>query len=86
MDFIILKEQANDIKTQGTAKLNTYCTASIKTAVDKNTGQLIADVCKTHYGHKNDLGHIHLSENTRLSIAGKLHQGVAFQHILHCKN
>ena len=33
-------------------------------------------------GHTSDLGHIHLSEKTRLLVAGQLHQGVSFQHIL----
>ena len=81
--FYNAKGQGDEqLKSQGTSKLHTYCTASIKTTTDKNTEQISAEICKTHYGHTSDLGHIHLSENTRLSVVRQLHQGVLFQHIL----
>ena len=54
----------------------------IKTIVDYKTGKVKTEVCGTHYGHAQDLEHIRLPEDVRLSIAGQLHQGVSFQHIL----
>ena len=50
--------------------------------MDYKTGKVKTEVCGTHYGHAQNLEHIRLPENVRLSIAGQLHQGVSFQHIL----
>ena len=68
------------MKVQGTCKLNTYCTALIKTMTEQTTSKV--EVCNTHYGHTIDLGHLRLPDNVRLSVAGQLLQGVSFQHIL----
>ena len=70
------------IKIQGTCKLNTYCKALIKTMTEQSTGKVQVEVCDTHYRHTTDLGHIHLPHNVRLSVAGQLLQGVSFQQIL----
>ena len=70
------------LKSQGTDKLNAHCTASIKTTIHHITGEVGVETCHTHYGHRQDLSHICLSEYTRLSIAGQLLQGVSQQHIL----
>ena len=43
---------------------------------------MTAVVCHTHYAHESRLGHIRLSEEDRLKIAGKLAQGVTFDKIL----
>ena len=37
---------------------------------------------KTHYGHKTALGHLRIPNTDRLAIAGRIAQGVDFQHIL----
>ena len=66
------------LKSQGTSKLNTYCTASIKTIADKSTCEIQTEACSTHYGHSLDLWHIQLSENVRLMLAGQLLQGDSF--------
>ena len=68
------------MKSQGTSKLNTYCTASITATLDN--GLIRAQICNTHYGHNTSLGHLRLSESDRSSIAGQLAQGVKFEHIL----
>ena len=71
-----------NIKSQGSNKLNTYCTASITVTTDNNTGQILVTTCHTHYGHDKQLGHLTLNEQTRLDIAAKLVQGVSTDHIL----
>ena len=68
-------------KSQGTSKINSYCTATIKATVEE-TGVVFVELCETHYGHEIELGHLRLPENVRLAIAGKLRQGVTMEHIL----
>lgn len=70
------------IKSQGTSKLNTYCTAFIKTTQHMKTGEIQVQTCTTHYGHLEQLEHIRLPEKIRLSVASQLCQGVSFDHIL----
>jgi hypothetical protein len=67
-----------ETKSQSTSKLDTYCTASIKIATDKQTKEVNAEICSTHYGHDIDLEHLRLPETVRLSVAAQLHQGVTF--------
>ena len=69
-------------KTQGTCKLNRYCTALIKTSTDTITGAVETEVCCTHYGPEIYLAHIRLPDHIRLAISRQLHQGVSMQHIL----
>ena len=70
------------IKTQGTSKIDTYCTASLTVTRDKHKKCITVQVHRTHYGHTPSLGHLRLLESDRIAIAGKLAQGVDFQHIL----
>ena len=70
------------IKSQGSSKLNTHCTAAI--TVRKNipgTNIVNVNICKTHYGHNCSLGYTRLSETDRLTIAGQLAQGITFERI-----
>ena len=69
------------MKSQGTSKLNTYCTAAITIKMTKDDC-LEVTIHKTHYGHRISLGHLRIPEMDRLAIAGKLANGVDFQHIL----
>lgn len=69
-------------KSQGSSKLNTYCTAAMKATTDSKTGVVVVEFCEKHYGHEIELGHLRLPENVRLAIAGKLRQGVSIEHIL----
>lgn len=68
-------------KLQGTSKQDAHCTASIVATQDID-GNIHVSVCKTHYGHQLQLGHMRLQPGQRLNIAGQLAQGVEFQHIL----
>jgi hypothetical protein len=70
------------IKSQGTNKLDTYCTASIITNKCKTTGILAVYICHTHYGHPLSIGHIPIQKDTRLAIASKLVSGVSGENII----
>ncbi len=61
------------MKSQGTSKINTYCTASM--IVTKTGKQLCVEDCKTHHGHTR---HLRMAEKDRKDIAMKLHQGISF--------
>ncbi len=69
-------------KSQGTSKLDSYCTAKILLHYYTNEDVLKADITSTHYGHTIALGHLRLSKQQCLSIAGQLLQGVSFDRIL----
>ena len=66
------------IKTQGTSKINSYCTASLTVIRDKFNKCIKVQVHKTHYGHQQSLGHLRLLHSDRISVAGQLAQGVDF--------
>ena len=70
------------LKSQGSSKINSQCTAAITLTVNHTTQSVKAEVCHTHYAHEPRLGHIRLSEEVRLQIAGKLVQGVTYDKIL----
>lgn len=72
------------IKSQGTSKLNAYCTAAIVvTQVTKGDKEIIqARIYKTHYGHPSSLGHLRLQKCQRETVASQLAQGITPQHIL----
>ena len=71
-----------NIKSQGSSKLDTYCTAAIILSSDSVTGQLLATVCHTHYGHDMTLGHVPLLPSARMEVAAKIVQGVSEDHII----
>ena len=68
------------VKTQGSSRLNTYCTSTI--VLKRKDQTIIVQYCPTHYGHRKLLGHLRLTEKERLVIAGKLQKGVTFERIL----
>ena len=70
------------LNSQGSSKINHHCTAAITLTVNHTTQSVKAEVCQTHYAHESRLGHIRLSEEDRLKVAGKLAQGIAFDKIL----
>ena len=70
------------LKTQGTSKINSHCTASLTVSKDNHSKCIKVQVCSTHYGHNTSLGHLRILESDRMAIAGQLAQGVDFQHIL----
>ena len=74
------KERMRQVKTQGSSKLNTYCTSTI--VLKRKDQTFFVQYCPTHYGHKKLLGHLKLTEKEKLVIAGKLTKGVTFERIL----
>ena len=68
------------LKSQGSSKISIHCTSAITLTVNPTTQSLTAVVCYTHYAHESRLGHIRLSEEDRLKIAGKLAQGVTLKN------
>ena len=70
------------MKTQGTSKINAYCTAAIIATKERERECIEVQVFETHYGHQPTLGHLRLQECERTAIAAQLAQGVDFQHIL----
>lgn len=69
------------LKTQGSSKLDGYCTASLHCTFLEN-GKLEILATKTHYGHQCKLGHIRIPEKDRLNIAKQLFMGVSFDNLL----
>ncbi|GFS70212.1 hypothetical protein NPIL_127641, partial [Nephila pilipes] len=49
------------LKTQGSSKIDGYCPAEIKVFVSE-TGARNIRFCKTHLEHRNDIGHLSLTE------------------------
>ena len=70
------------LKSQGTAKINSYCTAAIVLIQSDTCTYLQAKICSTHHGHSTNLGYLWLQRNDRFHIAAKLSQGVTFERIL----
>ena len=64
------------LKSQGSSKINSHCTLTVNHTIQS----VKAEVCHTHYAHETRLGHIRLSEEDRVKIAGKLAQGVTFDN------
>ena len=79
--FSSISTGKRSLKSQGTSKLNTYCTAGM-TVTQMNSKCVNVDYCSTHYGHEISLGHLRISDKDRKMIAGKLKQGVSFEHIM----
>ena len=73
-------QQHRSLKSQGTAKIDSYCTAGMVVTIEDRSIEV--SICTTHYGHQISLGHIRLSKEYRYSIAAKVSQGVTFQRIL----
>ena len=76
----VCKERMRQVKTQGSSKLNTYCTSTI--VLKRKDQTIFVQYCPTHYGHRKLLGHLRLTEKERLVIAGKLLKGITFERIL----
>ena len=70
-------------KSQGSAKINSYCTAAIILRSKQGYAHILeAEHCPAHYGQSVKLGHLRLQQHDRLAIAGKLFQGVTYERIL----
>lgn len=70
------------LKSQGTSKIHSYCTAKILLHQSGKDSSLETEETTTHYGHSILHGHLRLSKEQRRSIAGQLMQGVSVDSIL----
>ncbi|GFX59868.1 MULE domain-containing protein [Trichonephila clavipes] len=68
------------LKTQGSNKIDGYCPAEIKVFVSE-TGACSIKFCKTHLGHRNDIGHQRLTDFERQHIATKIASKIPFDEI-----
>ena len=70
------------IKSQGTSKTNSFCSAYMKAVKCLKTGSVIVTYAETHYNHQKQLGHLHLSKTTRTIVAEKFKQGITSSRII----
>lgn len=70
------------LKSQGTSKIGSQCTAHIKATVKLDTAQVKVQYCNYHHNHEKKLAHLHMPQRTRMDIASKLQKGVSMNRIL----
>jgi hypothetical protein len=72
------------LKLQGSCKLGQYCTAHMKVSQRDSSDVVTVEYCSTHHNHKpeEDIAHLTIPEDVRLSIAAKLLQSVAIDKIM----
>lgn len=66
-----VSESKRLLKSQGSCKLGSYCTAAIEVTRGKS-GSYLAVYFKMHFGHEQHIGFLHLLRSDREAIAGKL--------------
>ena len=76
------------MKSQGTSKTISHCSAHIKAIRNIKTNAVKAEFTSSHYSHDTQLGHLRMTNVTRLMIASKLKKGITNQRIIddirHC--
>ena len=70
------------MKSQGTSKTISHCSAHIKAIRNIKTNAVKAEFISTHYNHDTQLGHLRMTNATRLMIASKLKKGITNQRII----
>ena len=58
------------MRSQGSSKTGCSCSAFIKARIDAVTGEVTADYCLQHVGHKQEIAYSRLSADIRSRIAG----------------
>ena len=58
------------LKTQGSCKIGGHCTSTLKLTeiVVHDKSEFELEVCKTHYAHQKQLGHLRLSNTEKMLI------------------
>ena len=64
------------LKSQGTSKTGCSCPAFIIARSAASTGEVTAEFCLSHVGHRKDIAHTRTLKDTCSRIAAKLAQGV----------
>ena len=70
------------LKSQGTSKTISHCSAHIKAIKDKETNEVSVTYTCTHYNHTHKLGYLHMAATTSEKIASKLQNGVTSERII----
>ena len=70
------------LNSQGSSKIHDYCSAFVTTRTDLVTGEVVAEYCLRHRGHKRELCFNRMSSELRLEVVAKLAQGVSMTNIL----
>ena len=69
------------MKSQGTCKVGDKCTAYMKMTKCLANGTISVEYC-TNHTHKLEIAHLRIPDNTRVSIASKLQEGVNIDKVL----
>ena len=82
--FKSVSKGIRSLKTQGSCKIDGYCTANltVTTCKDNPSQCITVEACLTHYTHEPALGHLRLPRSKRIEIAAKLSQGVTTERIV----
>lgn len=80
--FLSKGEGKRKLKSQGSSKTGCSCPAFITTRTDEATGEVAAQCCLQHVGHKKEIAFSRISMEMRSCIARKLAQGVSMNSIL----
>jgi len=67
---------ARTLKSQGSCKIDGHCTSTIKLIEKVGCNEVEMNICKTHYGHKVELGHIPIPKADKLLIGCKRKLGI----------
>ena len=70
------------VKSQGTSKVSGYCSAHMKVVKDLKAKSILVYYTSTHHNHQTHLGHLRMTNATRMKIASKLQQGITIERIL----
>ena len=70
------------MKSQGTSKTISHCSAHIKAIRDIKTDQVSVQYTSTHYNHNTQLCHLRIPNSTRMMIASKLKKGITTERII----
>ena len=79
--FNTVSSGKRSLKSQGSCKLNSHCTASL-TVRKTVEGTVEVEICSTHYKHTVSLEHLRIPKSKRIEIAKKLSDGVTIDRIL----
>ena len=72
------------LKTQGSSKIGKFCSSHMKVRQSLSAEKVSVEYCCTHHNHEpdEDIAHLRMPEQLRLSIAAKLTQGITIDKIL----
>ena len=70
------------LKTQGSSKVGTQCTAHMKVQYNKITHKVHVEYCDYHHIHTAQLMHLRIADETRTAIAAQLQDGVSIERIM----